>query len=86
MKKYARSILDISDYDTPTVTLLKKLDWLPIDVRIKYFEGIQVYNIIHGYCPRYLKDSIIFINHGVNTRRNANNNVLQISITKLKNF
>ncbi len=60
------------------------MDWLPIDIRIMYFEGIQVYNIIHGNCPRYLKDSIIIINLGGNTRRNANNNVLQIHITKLK--
>ncbi len=64
MKRSERSILDMYDYDTPTVTLFKRLDWLPIDIRIKYFEGIQVYNIIHGNCPRYLKDSIIFINHG----------------------
>ncbi len=28
---------------------------LPIDLRIKYFEGIQVYNILDGSCPEYLK-------------------------------
>ncbi len=76
MKKCARSILDIYDYDTPTVTRFKKSDWLPIDIKIKHFEGIQVYNIIPGNCLMYLKDSIIFINHGVNTHKNANNNVL----------
>ncbi len=62
MKKCARSTLVKYDYNTSTLTFFKMLHWLPIDFRIKYFEGIQVYNIIHGNCPRYFKDSIIFIN------------------------
>ncbi len=33
---------------------------------------------------QYLKDAIICINHGVNTRKNANNNELQIPVRKLK--
>lgn len=72
MKKCARSILDIYDTDTSTVTLFKTLKWLPIDVRIRYFEGIQVYNIIHGNCPRYLMDSVETVEHGANTRGSVN--------------
>ncbi len=36
----------------------ERLGWLPIDLHIKYFEGIQVYNILDGSCPEYLKGFI----------------------------
>ena len=76
MKKCARSILDVYDTDTPTVTLFKELNWVPVDVRIKYFEGIQVYNIIHGNCPRYLRDSVDIVNHGANTRNTVKDTLI----------
>ncbi len=41
-----------------SVSLFERLDWLPIDLRLKYFEGIQVYNILHDSCPEYLKSFI----------------------------
>ena len=71
MKQYARSILDIKiPKEHPTITLFKKLDWLPIDVRVQYFEGIQMYNILKGTAPKYLLEMFDLVNnvHGHGTR------------------
>ncbi len=49
MKMCSRSIYDVYDYrEVSSVSLFERMDWLPIDLRIKYFEGIQVYN--HMMC------------------------------------
>ncbi len=84
MKSCARSIMDIYDYtEVPTIVLFKQLDWLPIDARINYFEAIQVYNILNGNCPDYMKDLVTPVNHNVNTR-SASSQLLQVPKTKLK--
>ncbi len=63
------SIYDVYDYrEVTSVSLFERLDWLPIDLHIKYFEGIQVYNILDGSCPEYLKGFIKLVDHGRNTR------------------
>ncbi len=60
MNMCARSIYDVYDYrKVSSVSLFERLDWLPIDLRTKYFEGIQVYNILDGSCTEYLK---VFLN------------------------
>ncbi len=65
IKMCARSIYDVYDYrEVSSVSLFEKLDWLPIDLCIKYFEGIQV----------YLKGFIKLVDHGRNTL-NSNNNI-----------
>ncbi len=38
----------------PTIELFKNLDIMLIDIRIKYFTGIQMCNILHGNAPSYL--------------------------------
>ncbi len=44
MKMCARFIYDVYDCrEVSSVSLFERLDWLPIDLCIKYFEGIQVY-------------------------------------------
>ncbi len=48
---------------------------------IKYFEGIQVYNILDGSCPEYLKG---FIKLNRNTCNSNNTNILKVPKTNLK--
>ncbi len=60
------------------VSLFERLDWQTIDLRIKYFEGIQVYKILDGSCPEYLKGFIKLVDHGNNT------NILKMPKTNLK--
>ncbi len=56
MKMCGRSTYDVYDYrEVSSVSIFERLDWLPIDLCIKYFEGIEVYNILDGSCPEYLK-------------------------------
>ena len=76
MKRFARSILDVRDVrQSCTVQLFKELDWLPIDIRIKYFETLQMFNIVHGTAPSYLKDLFTPVNrvHSYYTRNNQAN-------------
>ncbi len=55
VKMYARSVMDIRDKRLiPTIELFKILDIIPIDIRIKYFTGVQMYNILHGNVPSYI--------------------------------
>ena len=55
MKQYAREILNVKDRrQISTVTLFRTLGWLPIDVRIRYFTSIVMYNVMHGHAPGYL--------------------------------
>ncbi len=51
---------------------------------VTYFEGIQVYNILDGSCPEYLKDFIKLIDHGRNTRNSNNTNILKVPKINLK--
>ncbi len=54
-KMYARSMVDIRDKRLiPSIELFEILDIMPIDIHIKYFTGIQMYNILHGNAPSYL--------------------------------
>ena len=59
MKRFGRSILEVRKCtDISSMELFKRLEWLPVDSRIEYFEGVQMYNIVHGNCPQYLRDMI----------------------------
>ena len=88
MKRCARSILDVRVYmdnkHTSTVKLFERLQWLPIDVRIKYYEGVQTYNIIHGNAQEYLSNSLNYMTHDMNTRNSQKSHVLLPPRTKLK--
>ncbi len=50
----------------------------------KIFEGIQVYNILDGSCPEYLKGFIKLFDHVRNTRNSNNTNILKVPKTNLK--
>ncbi len=81
----ARSIYHVYDYrEVSCVSLFERLDWLPIDLRIKYVEGIQVYDILDGSCPEYLKGFIKLVDHGRNTHNSNNTNILKVPKTNLK--
>ncbi len=67
-----------------SVSLFERLDWLPIDLRIKVFEGIQVYNILDCSCLEYLKGFIKLVDHGRNTHNSTNTNILKVPKTNLK--
>ncbi len=60
------------------MSLFEWQDWLPIDLHIKYFEGIQVYNILDGSCPEYLKGFIKLVDHGRNTCNSNDINILKV--------
>ncbi len=78
MKMYARSILNIKDkHATRTTQLFKTLGWMPIDVRVKYFEGIQMYNIINDTAPQYLRECFTHVSgvHRHNTRNRHRDNL-----------
>ncbi len=62
----------------------ERLYWLPIDLHIKYFEGIQVYNILDSSCPEYLKGFIKLVDHGRNNHNSNNTNILKVPKTNLK--
>ncbi len=67
--------------DSQGYALFERLDWLPIDLCIKYFEGIQEYNILDGSCPEYLKSFIKLVDHGRNTHNSNNTNILKVPKT-----
>ncbi len=66
------------------MSLFERMDWLRIDLHIKYFEGIQVYNILNGSCLEYLKGFIKLVDYGRNTRNSNNNNILKVPKTNLR--
>ena len=71
MKQYARIILNVEDRrHISTVTLFRTLGWLQIDVRIRYFTSIVMYNVMHGHAPGYLTDLFVLNNsvHNHHTR------------------
>ncbi len=56
MKMCTRSILGITDKRiSSSVQLFQTSGLMPVDVQIYYFTGIQMFNIIHGNAPSYLK-------------------------------
>ncbi len=70
--------------EVSSVSLFDRLDWLLLDHCIKYFEGIQVYDILDVSCPEYLKGFIKLVDHGRNTRNSNNTNILNVPKTNLK--
>ncbi len=85
MKMYARSKTDVYDYrEVSCVSLFERLDWLPIDLHIKYFEVIQVYTILERSCLEYLKSFIKLVDHRRNTQNSNNTNMVKVPKTKLK--
>ena len=84
MKQYARVILNVKDRrQISTVTLFRTLGWLPIDVRIRYFTSIVMYNVLHGLAPGYLTDLFVLNNsvHNHHTRSCTNIHVKKYNLS-----
>ncbi len=87
MKMFGRSILDVKKAkDRSSLDIFKTLNWLPVDSRINYFEGIQMYKIVNGDCPQYMKNMIKSVHkvHNVNTRWREDSKNLYIRRTNLE--
>ncbi len=50
---------------------------MPVDVRIHYFTGIQMYNIMHGNAPSYLNE-MFKTNSQIHTHNTRNNKSLYL--------
>ncbi len=75
---YARSILDIKDKrQSSSVKVFQTLGWMPVDVHINYFNGIQMYNIIRGNAPSYLNE-MFKTNSQSHTYKTRNNKFLYL--------
>ncbi len=83
VKIYARPMMDIRDKRLiPTIELFKNLDIMPIDICIKYFTGIQMYNVLHGNAPSYLY-KLFCVNDTIHNYNTRNSHSLHISKYKL---
>lgn len=51
--------------------MLKALNWMSINQRIKYNVLVMIFKMIKGLLPKYLSDNLIFTNeiHNVRTRQ-----------------
>ncbi|PIK40848.1 hypothetical protein BSL78_22278 [Apostichopus japonicus] len=82
----ARFVVDCYDFNTPSLSILHSLHWLPVEFRIKFKVLLLVYKCIHGMAPGYLSDDLSF---QVNTRytlRSSNTLTLTLPRTKLKTY
>ncbi|KAJ8029601.1 hypothetical protein HOLleu_29037 [Holothuria leucospilota] len=80
----ARLVADCYDFDTPSLSIIQSVHWLPVEFRIKFKVLIIVYKCIHGMAPSYLSDDVTF---QVNTRytlRSSNTLTLTDPRTNLK--
>ena len=78
-KQFGRALLDIKNpQDLHIIDMFKKLDWLPIDERAKYFKCVQTYKVLHGDCPSYLSSHFNQVSavHGERFTRQLSDNLL----------
>ena len=83
MKQYARIILNVKDKRRVlTVTLFCNL--LQIDVRLRYFTAIVMYNIIHGFATAYITYIFLLNNsvHDHHTRGCTNIHVRKYNLSR----
>ncbi len=66
----------------PTIELSKNLDIMPIEIHIKYFTGIQMYNILHENAPSYLC-KLFSVNDTIHNHNTRNSHSLHIPKYKL---
>ena len=72
-KRAARLILD-KDFDTPSSTLFKDLNWMIFPERVKFQKAIIMYKIFNGQAPSYLTESFTPVSniHDRNLRSSSN--------------
>ena len=58
-KRAARMILD-ADIDTPSAHLFSNLNWMVFPKRVEFHRSVQMYKIMNGFSPTYLRDLFTF--------------------------
>ena len=64
-KRAARTILDIKTKEERTISLFKKLDWMPFydEIFMKFYDEIYVncviFKYLNGQCPEYLLNKLV---------------------------
>ncbi len=61
---------------------LKTLIIMPIDIRIKYFTGFQIYNILYGNAPSFIC-KLFSVNDTIHSHNTKNSHSLHIPKYKL---
>ena len=54
LQKQAIRLVCGAKWDEPTGPLFKSLRLLPLNNRLKYHVGVQMFKIVNGLCPKYL--------------------------------
>ena len=73
LQKYAARIICDEPYDSPSLPLFEKLDWLNIYERTEYNKGVLLYKCVNGLSPSYLSDFFQFQNNGHHQLRSSSN-------------
>ena len=66
-------------FDTPTVTVIAKLNWLTFRQRTFYHKSILMYKCMKALCPSYLTTKFEQVDHGYSTRQSSNLKVVRCS-------
>ncbi|XP_078363859.1 uncharacterized protein LOC144648098 [Oculina patagonica] len=61
-KRAARVILGVKTRDERTVSLFKRLDWLPFYDEITVNKLCLIYKCLNGQCPEYLRNRLVSVN------------------------
>ena len=62
-KRAARTILDVKTKEERTVSLFKKLDWIPFYVEINVNKLCLIFKCLNGQCPEYLCNKFVLVSH-----------------------
>ena len=65
--------------------VLKKLHWLPIDLRIEFKILTVTYKTLHGLAPAYIKD-LLQIYHVARDLRSSNKNLLAVLAFNINSY
>lgn len=56
LQKRAARIILRADFTTPSAVMFHKLDWLPVDKRLKYNKAVFIYKALNNLSPQYIAD------------------------------
>ena len=60
-KRAARTILDVKTKEERTVSLFKKLDWIPFYDEINVIKLCLIFKCLNGQCPKYLCNKFVLV-------------------------
>ena len=82
----AKLVVDCYDFDTPSISIVRSLHWLPVEFRIKFKMLLFVYKCLHGMAPSYLAELITLSSNPRYALRSGDNLTLAVPRTGLKTF